>query len=288
MPVRLLDAAEAGQAEPVRKQAPSCKRPREQQEEPAVSGKQQRTSRRNKGAAASGRHSEGESEPERPDSAPRGRGRAGSRGMGTAPAPGRQAEASAEPEQPAGSGLGRGGRRGRGRAGSRGRGRGRGRGRAGSTPAPQSELAVSQLLEGGADAAQRPLPAESAALVSSAAGAAHQQPAEPAASIGATPAGLAGSQGDAGPLRLGQPSEAGAPGSVLLQAASAAAHQARAGPQAAQRRCCCLASLPPVGRLARRLPQLVLRHAALAMLLDCRLLLSLSRLPPQGRPRQVA
>lgn len=61
-----------------------------------------------------------------------------------------------------------------------------------------------------------------------------------------------------------------------------------AGPQAAQCRCCCLVSLPPVGRAARRLPRLVLRHVASATLLKCRPLLSLSCLPAQGRPRQAA
>ena len=61
-----------------------------------------------------------------------------------------------------------------------------------------------------------------------------------------------------------------------------------AGRRAARRQCCCLASLPLVGRAAQRLPQLVLRHAAMATLLQCRPLLSLSRWPAQGRPREVA
>ncbi len=341
---RLLDAAEPGQAEPVRNSAPSCKRQREEQDEPAASNKQQRTGRRYRGVAPSGRHLEAASEPERPEGARRGRGRADSWGRGLATTPGRQAEAGAEPEQPASSGHGRGGGRGRGRKGSRSRGRGRGRGRASSSSPPQSELAASrrqmqagspsqaagaaaageqplaaadaepaspaqtgpagstdqacaasvgkaatvssvgqqllataplqaasmartqagsqanpatpslsqqpdaaaqlgpaasvaaglsnlgQLLIGSAHAAQRPLKAESAALIRSAAGAGPQQPAEPAASTGPTLAGLAGSQGKAGPSRLGQPSEAGAPGGTLLQAASAAAYWGRGRP----------------------------------------------------------
>ena len=57
----------------------------------------------------------------------------------------------------------------------------------------------------------------------------------------------------------------------------------------AWRQCCCLASPPLVGRAARRLPQLVTWHTALAALLECRpLLLTLSHLPAQGGPRQVA